>query len=236
MSQKLPEVAGHYQVFEDQLAYDYPKYVEDWRAPVGLSALGYKAAERIVRALIAIEESGKDFALYAGQKAFRTPEEISQITGHPPFGELGIVYDGGNHARWFRDNWSVIDKALKPLGMYLEQINGWTSVVVRAKRVIRTRRNSGVLRPTAHPKLGDTLEVKNELDLPGIGKVEAGATAWFQSVSIDESDSTQPWQATVFFPGIGHWNVSMDTWGSLAPYMDFFPGIDGVFVTRNSND
>lgn len=64
--------------------------------------------------------------------SFYSPEQWSSRGEGETGGELVIVHDGGDLTRYGSNPavWRAVERALAPLGYYVEQLTGWASSVV----------------------------------------------------------------------------------------------------------
>lgn len=108
---------------------------DDFTMPFGLSKDGQKAWKAIVMILLS-----EDFQMSGGGcKAFRSPDFHLNTQGesYGKGSELIVVYDGGDHRRFFTldegdyEACNRIQMALGALGMRLEECTGWYAAVYK---------------------------------------------------------------------------------------------------------
>lgn len=219
---------GRTQVLEDYVRQEYPRYAQDWIAPVGLSAEGYKAARIILRTLIDIESEGEDFALYTGGGGgFYTPEQLDEMW--PRYSEgsvLALIHEGGHHSKWLRDDTRRVQENLRKHGMYLETYNAVASGVYRRTRPIRgpdsrlsMERYVWVRDHYPHPE--DQVKIEATIPRSPIGTLPEGTLGIVQQ-STSEPDGG--WSARVLFPGIGTWELNEESYWSWLHYITIYMG------------
>jgi hypothetical protein len=107
----------------------------DFAMPDGLSEDGQKAWQAIVTVLMSEDPRMST----GGCKAFRTPDFHVNTQGesYGEGSELIVVYDGGDHRRFFTldeydyESCELIQTALGALGMRLEECTGWYAAVYK---------------------------------------------------------------------------------------------------------
>ena len=107
----------------------------DFKIPTGLTRLGRRAAQTIVRT--AKEEWGPNVS-GGGCKAFYTPEEWAEREEVPVAGILVVVHDGGDLAPLFNLAYEAFDQAdnmdnnLKEIGAWSESMTSWYTIIYEA--------------------------------------------------------------------------------------------------------